>query len=463
MNLSGPCAAAIALWNRLRRDHRGNVLMIMGFAAIPLVFATGMAVDYARAARLQTKMNAAADAAALLAVSKPVMEKTNAETETITKAMFNSQVVGLDGLIYDPTTVNVAITGTVGASNTRTAVVTYHAQSRNAFAGVLNMIGIPISGSTTATSSQAPNIDFYMLLDVSQSMLLPATSAGLTAMVTATGSHACAFACHQTNLTYGSGNTEISCDKNNKNCISFLTLARQKNITLRTDLVKKAVQDLTVVATSTAAENNAKYRMNLSSFDFEYTRVWPSTKTSDGFYVDANLTNVKTHAADAEVKPYYQNNWRTASLNDGDKGTHFTKAFSGSLTTMPVKPGDGTNVPGDTPQAILFIVTDGMWDETRPSGGRPEGPIDTASCTTVKNRGIRIAILNTKYLPESASDSWSQTNVKTPYLSPTDKISPALIACASPGLFYEVTTDGDISAALAALFQKAVATAHLVQ
>ena len=99
---------------------------------------------------------------------------------------------------------------------------------------------------------------------------------------------------------------------------------------------------------------------------------------------------------------------------------------------------------------------------SRRSGGKPEGPIDLAYCTSVKARGIRIAVLYTEYLPESATGSWSETNVKAPYLSPTDKISPAMQSCASPGLYYKVTTDGDISKAMADLFRQVVATAHLV-
>jgi len=35
--------------------------------------------------------------------------------------------------------------------------------------------------------------------------------------------------------------------------------------------------------------------------------------------------------------------------------------------------------------------------------------------------------------------------------------------CASPGLYFQVNTDGDISAAMIALFQQVVATAHLTQ
>lgn len=50
--------------------NRGNVTMLFGFAIIPLTFATGMAIDYTRAMTLQTRLNVAADAAALAAVSR---------------------------------------------------------------------------------------------------------------------------------------------------------------------------------------------------------------------------------------------------------------------------------------------------------------------------------------------------------------------------------------------------------
>ena len=43
----------------------------------------------------------------------------------------------------------------------------------------------------------------------------------------------------------------------------------------------------------------------------------------------------------------------------------------------------------------------------------------------------------------------------------TNTISPTAQACASPGLFTEVSTDGDISGAMQKLFNAAVMTAHL--
>jgi hypothetical protein len=36
-------------------------------------------------------------------------------------------------------------------------------------------------------------------------------------------------------------------------------------------------------------------------------------------------------------------------------------------------------------------------------------------------------------------------------------------SCASPGLFFSVTTDGDITAAMQSMFQQAIATARLTK
>jgi hypothetical protein len=98
------------------------------------------------------------------------------------------------------------------------------------------------------------------------------------------------------------------------------------------------------------------------------------------------------------------------------------------------------------------------------------------NCAAVKARGIRIAVLYTQYIPMTAPTDWYETNVVPtlpsglpPVLATTAPSTPvgtdpmALAAqqCASPGLYYEVTTNGDISTALNTLFQEAVTTARL--
>ena len=64
-----------------------------------------------------------------------------------------------------------------------------------------------VSGTSTAQASVPPNINFYLLLDNSPSMSLPATPAGITQMQTLTPKQdsgaGCAFACHQASTNNG--------------------------------------------------------------------------------------------------------------------------------------------------------------------------------------------------------------------------------------------------------------------
>lgn len=457
-------------------NQRGNVLMVMGFAIIPLTFATGMSVDYAQAMRLQTKLNAAADAASLAATSQTMMDDTVANAKARAIKMFKTQVDGTAGIIAidynDTAKFNVTVVDTTTATGrTRTATVTYSTDAKNNFAGILGMATLPVKGTSRALASTAPNIDFYLMLDVSQSMLLPATTSGLAAMRAATKAQAkdgCAFACHQTLRTDG----EIASNPKAPDGLPMtnLMLARNLNITLRTDLVQDAVESLTQVAKTSSSNNKATYRMGLSAFDYDFRAIWPTTKNGT-FWVDSDLDAVKAHAADATIRPYYKNNWRTSTLNDSDVGTASNKTFDSLMMNLPVFAGNGTKLATDSPQAIVFIITDGMRDEARP-GSKPEGAFDTTKCDLIKARGIRIAVLYTEYLKESVystatnngdAGKWSMDNVYKPYLSPTDKITPALQTCATAGLFYKVTTDDDISAALNKLFQAAVASSHLIR
>src|ERR1700733_657398 len=54
---------------RLFRDKSGNVAVIFGLACIPVVSAAGCAVDYSMATRMRAKLQSAADAASVAALS----------------------------------------------------------------------------------------------------------------------------------------------------------------------------------------------------------------------------------------------------------------------------------------------------------------------------------------------------------------------------------------------------------
>lgn len=195
--------AAMGRLARLKADQRGGVMMIMGFSIIPLTFTVGFGIDYSRAMSLQTHLNAAADAAALAAVGPSMILQSNSEATATARAMFNAQASLVDG--YEDLQVTPTITdGTSGSSGAlgylRKATVSYTVKSVNVFGKILGATSLTVSGTSTASAAQPPNVDFYLAMDNSPSMLLPATSDGVSKIIAATktaeNANGCAFACH---------------------------------------------------------------------------------------------------------------------------------------------------------------------------------------------------------------------------------------------------------------------------
>ena len=193
--------------SRLKADQKGGVYMIMGFAIIPLTFILGFGIDYARAMSLQTKLNAAADAAALAAVAPSMILQSNSVSTSAATNMFNAQAsleTGYKDLQVTPVvTEGSSSSGGSGALGyLRKATVSYSAKSINMFGGLLGADTLTVSGTSTASAAQPPNVDFYLAMDNSPSMLLPSTSDGISKILAATKTtdntlpDGCAFACH---------------------------------------------------------------------------------------------------------------------------------------------------------------------------------------------------------------------------------------------------------------------------
>ena len=96
---------------------------------------------------------------------------------------------------------------------------------------------------------------------------------------------------------------------------------------------------------------------------------------------------------------------------------------------------------------------------------RCQSPINPALCTTIKDRGIKIAVLYTTYLALPTNDwykSWIAPFNAGPYgPSPNSEIAINMKACASPGFYFEVSPTEGISDAMNTLFQKAVTDARI--
>jgi Flp pilus assembly protein TadG len=430
---------------RFFRDRRGNVAIIFALSLIPCIFLAGMALDFTVATQRRVLLNSAADAAALAAVTPAMMQQSSSNAQTAATNTFSAVASTVTGTTSITPTIAVADNGLI-----RTATVSYTANSINNFPNVLQLLtrtaepNWPISGTASSTASTAPNIDFYLLLDNSPSMNIAATTAGINTMVSHTSAQGgCAFACHETN--------PAADNLGNPHGEDNYTLAQNLGVVTRIQNMATAASTLMTTASSTEASNNATYRMALYTFNTGGVNT-VQTLTS-------NLTTAGNAAAGIDVLEVYDNSCLTSSNCNNDTDTNFPSAMSAINTIMPTP---GTGATNSTPQKILFLVSDGVEDDnsgscSQPlSGTRCQAPFDTTWCTTVKNRGIRIAVLYTTYLP-LPTNSWYNSWV-APFQS---QIATNMQSCASPGLYFAITTDGDITAAMQALFEEAVSTARL--
>jgi len=427
-------AAARNLFRPLgRRD--GAVLVWFGVTIIPLLLAVGVGIDIARAYAVKVRLGAAIDDAGLAVAT--TLDPTINAANRLNKYFYGNFASTQIGTATAVSMQNDAtVTNAIDVTGTATVPTTFMA--------LAGFNSITVSASAQIVR-RAPNIDFYLLLDSSPSMAIAATQAGINTMVanTPTQSGGCAFGCHELN--------PAGDNLGNPGGIDNYQLARNLGVTLRIDLLKQAAQNLMTTATSTQTQNHAVYRMAIYTFDYVFNTI--QTITSD-------LASAQTAAGNIQLYTVWQNNHRTSTDFPGsstsDADTNYDAGMNGVNTAMPA-PGNGSNIVGDKPQEVLFFVTDGVEDENV-SGTRQESLMDNGWCTTIKNRGIRIAVLYTEYLP-LPTNPWYMSHIS----SFQPNIGTTLSACASPGLYFKVQTGGDISGALSTLFEEAVQSAYLAQ
>ncbi|QPF85340.1 pilus assembly protein [Bradyrhizobium genosp. L] len=432
--------------SRFRRDRSGNVAMIFGLAALPIIVAIGCAIDYSRANQVRSKLIAAADSASVGSVAKasPAFVAAGAMTSdgpipagvSDAKKIFKGNIANQTGFTLN----NVKPTVTK-SSGTVTSTVTFSANVPTMFLGVIGSKTITVTGSSTATANMPSYIDFYLLLDNSPSMGVAATPTDVTTMVNNT-SDQCAFACHDYN------------DPNN-----YYNLAKTLGVTTRIDVLRSATQQLMDTASSTETYSN-QYRMAI--YDFGAASATIGLRAL--FSLSTSLSSAKSAASAIDLMGVYGNN----DAYTADKDSQFSTVLP-AINNVIASPGTGTS---SAPLKYLFFVSDGVADEPNAACLKPitgtnrcQSPIDPTLCTTIKNRGIKIAVLYTTYL-QLPTNNWYMTWIDPfnpgPFgPSPNSQIAQNMQTCASPGLYFEVSPTQGIAAAMTALFQKAIADARI--
>jgi Flp pilus assembly protein TadG len=464
---------------RLRADERGNIAMMFALSMPVFFLGGGLAIDYARAATIRTQLQAAADAAALAAVTPAMMGQSTTAAQAAALASFEGAVAKITGLNAAP---NVTIDVTSSATNAllRNVSIVYTGGVNNMFASLIAMPVTTIGGQVHSSAQAAPNIDFTVLLDNSPSMALPQSQAGIASMISLTasqdGGNGCALACHMANTGnsdsagnpyWNPGNASVNCNPSSgprpAGCVQMdnYELARANNIPLRIDNLSAGMTALLGDADgyrtslAAAAGTAPNYSFTVDTFDSPYAIGFTNIMTKN---VNTYSSAWSSASANLSIMEMWQNSSMCGTsggnpcgtgIGGNDVQTNWDNALNSVNAQMPT-PGNGSNAVGDTPQGVLFIVTDGVEDELN-GGSRLIQAINTNGahdyCADIKARGIKIAILYTTYLPLT-TNAFYNGNV-APFQA---KIAPQLQACATSGLFLQAQVGQDLGEALGTLF-----------
>jgi Flp pilus assembly protein TadG len=421
------------LFGRFARARSGQVVTAFALALIPILAASGAAVDYGRRNAAKAQLDAAIDGAVLAIVSRKSNTIDTTALGTL-ETQFRAEAAKVPGVTITSFTTLPAVT-----ASTLSLSATYTATVATTFGGILNVQTMKIGGTSAGSRNITQYINFYLLLDNSPSMGLAATDADVANMKRVTPDN-CAFACHQ--HTYDSSGRVTGDNLND-----YYHVAQKNNIKLRIQVLRDAVSALVdqANATMTLAQ---QYQMEMWVFNDSTTQTRLQAMTP-------TLSQIKSAAPNIDIAYAYQ--------NQSDNQTDFERAIAKMNTTIPAS---GNGLTAATPVQFLFFVTDGVEDTggsvTNQSAGfqinssRFIGPFSPSTCNTLKSKNVRIGIIYTQYLP--IYDNGFYNSYVKPY---ENNIGPMLKSCATDGLYFPVASGGDITAAMLQLFSSAVASVKI--
>jgi Flp pilus assembly protein TadG len=452
-------------------DRRGAAAVIMAMCAPVLMLMIGFAIDYGYALNINQRLNAAADSAVLAATSPsqasslggivPAASGCSATSTSCWSYQFASRTF-TNNTSNLPISVTPTIAIVTGTGNKITATLTYSTSVPTFFSGVIGMSTIPISGHAQATASPLTYVNYYILLDISNSMGIAASLSDQISLYNATlakyGS-GCQFGCHVPDT----GQTETN---------EALAHGLSTPVTLRIDAAKTAILDIINTAATLNSSGNIKiglYTMNQDpNTNITVTQVQQPT-TSQSTLASA-VGNIDLG-----------NNLVTNGSSRGD--SNFSTQIASFTSSYFTATTNGTGLSASSPLNYVLIVTDGVADTTAscPSGA----PYTSYHCMSVFNPSLctslqsaaTVSVLYTTYDPIYNNPNYTSQGYTQSYsalvaplvpssssLSPSDYIASQLQACATSSQYFLQADEGPaIISAAQALFANTLQTARLTQ
>ncbi len=385
--------------HHLAQCSQGNVTVVIGLIASVLFACAGIAIDYGHTVTARTHLQSLLDAATLSAIHETSIEKVRT---TFDKYLESGAITSLAST-SDSVEINAEVLSFDGVNLQTTATTSLPL----AFAPFFGISSFPIRVNATAVKASYQEI--YFAVDLSSSTGMGATDADRQALEALTQPYAapaygsklpqgCAFGCHRREGWEPSGKTVYQ-------------MAREAGIKLREDELENQFNGLVdlLLDPADAAVQRGMRKVAVVGFSNYARQLAAPTSSAD---------TVKSALDD---------------FADSDRfESDFASVFN-ELGYLLGSQGDGSSAH---PNKMLVMISDGI--DSRDAFFSQKA-MDVALCTSVKNAGFRLAVVEIKYptLPGNALYEDTVEPVE-------DSISPALSACASPGWYFQAINNDDV-------------------
>lgn len=434
---------------RFRAERSGNVAIITALAALPMFGLMGFAIDYGVAMSDKAKLDAAADAASMagLTTAQTVIKGGGSVASAFQqgKVQASAAFAANAGAVAFLSNLTVTPNLQQPVAQTLTSSVSYAATVTNSFSRLIGIPQTPVKGLSSATLALTTYINYYIVVDNSQSMGIGATPQDMTNLyVRSSGLNlvngGCVFGCHVTSPG----------DPYSMEDVAHNMLPR---INLRIDSAAAAVQTVVAQAQAQSGSSGAiKIGLyTMSGYPMSGSRLTTVAAPT------ANFANLTAAASTIDLGP----NDGTAGFGDSD--------FIDSVTSFnAILPSQGNGTSATSPINYVVIITDGVQDV--PGGGCWGGHCTAAfpvnECYPLQAKA-NVGVINTVYNPIYAGNNqaFGLDDRYTGMVKPIfPDVAPNLQACvSSPKLYFEATDGPAIASSLSQLFASTATAARFSQ
>ena len=421
----------------------GAIAIVTAVCAPILVMIVGFVIDFGYASYINQRLARATDAATLGSVSQSAATAAGGYGDTTFLQQTGVNYFNANTAQLSLTGANFSLSVTSDGSGGVIATGSYTYNVPTFFAGILGINSIPVSGSARTTAHPLVYLNYYILVDASQSMGIASTASDMTRLfnlVISSGNQSggetgCVFGCHVPTGTQTVSN-------------EALAHAASPPIQLRIDAAVQAIQSIITQAQVIAGTNkNIKFALYTIQED-----PASSTTLHPIYALSNDYASLLTAAGNMNL-----GNNNSSGRGDTDYPTELTE-FTTALTTSLILT-NGSGVSATSPLNYFFIVTDGVQDTFSNGCGSTHctGPMNPLSCLLLKTKGT-VGVINTIYAPIWNNNDPSSNVLEPNYKALVDPISsqikPALQGCAtSANYYFEANYGPDIVNAMQTLFQ----------